>query len=451
MQHKLKPGGIVMNITVIGTGYVGLITGACMAEMGMDVLCMDNDEDKVAKLKDGIVPIYEPGLAELVRENYANSKRLNFTSNPEEAADHAELIFITVNTPTLGDDSSDLRYVFGAAKEIARYMKDYKVIITKSTVPVGTGKQVKEEIRSILCQRNVDIQFDVVSNPEFLREGAAVRDFFNTDRIVIGVESEKAANIMKKLYNIQILIGVPLIVTNIETAELIKYASNAFLATKISYINEIANICELCGADVSVVSRAMGLDGRIGSKFLNPGPGFGGSCFPKDSKALVGIGKRLGYVPRIVKSVISVNGSRYRHMVRKIRKIAGKLENRVITILGIAFKPETDDIRESPAVYIIKALSEEKAIIKVYDPAAMDNLKKHFPELTIQYCDDVYSACEGSDCVVLVTEWDQFKNLDFPRLKEILNTPVFIDLRNVYNPSEIKKSGFVYEGIGRNI
>lgn len=439
-----------MNISVIGTGYVGLITGACMAELGMNVLCMDTDMDKVYKLKEGIPPIYEPGLLELVQENYSNSKRLNFTSNTQEAVTHADVIFITVNTPTLADESSDLQHVFGAAKEIGRYMNDYKVVVNKSTVPVGTGQLIKEEIRKILRQRAEDIPFDVVSNPEFLREGAAVKDFVNADRIVIGTESEKAKNIMKKLYNVQILMGIPFITTNIETAEMIKYASNAFLATKISYINEIANMCELCGADVSIVSQAMGLDNRIGPKFLNPGPGYGGSCFPKDTKALVGIGKRLGYVPRIVKSVINVNDNQRKQMVRKIRKAVGKLENKVITVLGIAFKPETDDIRESPSIYIIKILLEEKAVIKVYDPKALDNTKKYYPELNVQYREDEYSACEGSDCIILATEWEQFKNLDFQRLKGIVNKPVFIDLRNIYNPSFVKDSGFIYEGVGRN-
>ena len=438
-----------MNISVIGTGYVGLITGACMAELGMNVLCMDTDKDKVDKLKVGIIPIYEPGLAELVQENYSNSKRLNFTSNAEESVNHADIIFITVNTPTLADDSSDLQNVFKAAEEIARYMNDYKVIVNKSTVPVGTGKRVNEVIRKIIKQRDKDIEFDVVSNPEFLREGAAVKDFINADRIVIGAQSERAIQIMKKIYNVQIMFGIPFITTNIETAEMIKYASNSFLATKISYINEIANMCELCGADVSAVSHAMGLDNRIGPKFLNPGPGYGGSCFPKDTKALVGIGKRLGYVPKIVKSVISVNDNQRKQMVRKIRKTVGNLENKVITVLGIAFKPETDDIRESPSLYIIKTLLEGKAVVKLFDPQALDNAKKYYPELSVQYCKDEYSACEGSDCIVLATEWEQFKNLDFQRLKGIVNKPVFIDLRNVYIPSIVKDSGFSYEGVGR--
>lgn len=437
-----------MNISVIGTGYVGLVTGACLAEFGMNVLCTDVDEDKISKLKNCIVPIYESGLENIIKKNL-HSGALKFTTDIRETVEHAEAIFIAVGTPTLEDGSTDLQYVFHAAKEIAQYMEDYKLIINKSTVPVGTGRAVKAEVKNMLLRQNKSINFDIVSNPEFLREGTAVKDFIKPDRIVIGSESTKAANLMKEIYNHQILLDIPFIVTGVETAEMIKYASNAFLATKISFINEIANICELCGADISIVSKAMGMDSRIGAKFLNPGPGFGGSCLPKDLRALLNIGKAYGYLPRVVKSVLEVNSFQRKLMFNKIKKAVGKLENKTITILGIAFKPETDDIRDSPAIWVIKELLDKRANVKVYDPKAMPNAKKNYPLLDIHYCNCIDSACRDSDCIVLFTEWEEFRNLDFIRLKSIVKTSVLIDLRNMYEPEYVKNAGFTYQGVGR--
>lgn len=437
-----------MNVSLIGTGYVGLVTGICLAEFGINVMCMDIDREKIHKLNEGTLPIYEPGLEELMKKNY-NEGRIKFSTDIKEAVKHGKVIFIAVGTPALEDNNADLQYVFQVVKEIGIYMEEYKVIVDKSTVPVGTGQRVKNEIKYILKQRKKDIPFDVVSNPEFLREGRALKDFMKPDRIVIGAESEKAIDIMKSIYRIQNMIDIPLIITNIETAEIIKYASNAFLSTKVSFINEIANMCELCNADISIVSRAMGLDTRIGSQFLNPGPGFGGSCFPKDTKAMVSIGKKIGYVPRIIESVITVNENQIYLMVKKIEKLVGNLENKVITILGLAFKPETDDIRESPSIYIIQEILKKHGKVKVFDPQAMENVKKLYPSLDIQYSEDTYKACVNSDCIVLLTEWKEFHDLNFVRLKRLVRRPIFIDLRNVYEPEYIKKAGFLYEGVGR--
>ncbi|MCX7745961.1 MAG: UDP-glucose/GDP-mannose dehydrogenase family protein [Clostridia bacterium] len=437
-----------MNISFIGAGYVGLVTGACLAELGMNVICVDKDEEKIANLNNEIIPIYEPGLEEIVKRN-ALLGRLRFTTKIKEAVHNSEVIFLTVNTPTLQDDSTDLSFVFRAVTEIAENMDSYRVIVNKSTVPVGTGRKIKNIVKKVFARRGLETAFDIVSNPEFLREGSAVPDCIQPDRIVIGADSERAISLMKEIYNVQLLMGIPLISTNIETAEMIKYASNTFLATKVSFINEIANMCDLCGADVTVVSKAMGLDKRIGPKFLNPGPGYGGSCFPKDTRAFVGIGRRLGYTPKIVKSTIRVNYDQSKLMVRKIKKALGELQNKVITVLGLSFKPGTDDIRESPAIPIIKALLEGMAKVKVYDPKAMENTKRALGDLNIIYSKDVYTACENSDCIVLITEWDDFKNLDFEILKLNVNTPVFIDLRNVYDPQYVKSCGFSYQGVGR--
>lgn len=437
-----------MKVSVIGTGYVGLVTGACLAELGMNVLCMDTDQAKIKKLKSGIVPIYEPGLNEIIAKNTSENK-LNFTTDFKETIAHGEVIFIAVGTPTLEDDTSDLQYVFSAANEIATYMNSYKVIVTKSTVPVNTGLCIKKTIRDLLDKQNKSIDFDVVSNPEFLREGTAVNDFMKPDRIVIGAQSTKAIQIMKSIYSTQMNLKIPLITTNIETSEMIKYAANAFLSAKISFINEIANLCDLCNADISIVAAAMGLDKRIGPEFLNAGPGYGGSCFPKDTKALIGIGKNLGYVPLMIESTIEVNDNQPKIMVEKLKKLLFNIDNKVITILGVAFKPETDDIREAPAIKIIKQLLQNGCNIKAYDPEALENLKKFYPDLNIEYCRDAYSACTGSDCIVLVTDWAEFKSLDFTKIKSLINTPALLDLRNIYNADYIKSLGFVYEGVGR--
>ena len=436
-----------MNISVIGTGYVGLVTGACLAELGMNVVCMDSNQEKIDMLNKGLCTIYEPGLEDIVNENMVN-KRIRFINDMKEAVEFGQVIFIAVGTPELGDGSADLQYIFEVARGIALHMSDYKVVVNKSTVPVGTGQRVRQEIMTILEQMNKKVDFDMISNPEFLREGCAVGDFINPDRIVIGTESEKATAIMKKVYRIHEQFNVPIVVSNIETAEMTKYASNAFLATKVSFINEVANICECSNADVRVVSKSMGLDKRIGTHFLKPGPGYGGSCFPKDTKAFVNIGETLGYCPKIVKSTICVNDKQKKLMVNKISKLVGKLEGKTIAILGVAFKPETDDIRESPAISIIEELDKGKAVVKVYDPKATDNLKMLQPELRVQYCSDVYSACKNSDCVVLVTDWEEFKELDLFKLREIVKVPILVDLRNIYDPEYVRSLGFIYEGVG---
>lgn len=437
-----------MNISVIGTGYVGLITGACLADLGMNVICVDKIEDVIKKLENSEIPFYEPGLEALINKNYL-LKKLHFTTNTKDAVENSSSIFITVGTPSLKDGAVDLKYIYQAANEIANCMSSYKLIIIKSTVPVGTCKRIKRYIEDILKNANKKVEFDIISNPEFLREGDAISDFNFPDRIVIGTENEKAAKLMKSIYKASIFQNTPIIFTTLETAEMIKYASNAFLATKISYINEIANICELCGVDVSVVARAMGLDKRIGEKFLNPGPGFGGSCFPKDTKALIKTAKDLGYKPEIISSVMKSNLLQRKKTVQKIINAVGEPENKTFTLLGLAFKPETADIRESSSIYIIEELLRIGGIIRVYDPQAMSNMKKLYPELTIKYCDDELTACEGSDCVIIATEWEQFRGIDFKIIKEIVNKPVVIDLRNMFEPSYIKDNGFLYIGIGR--
>lgn len=438
-----------MNISIIGMGYVGLVTGACLAWAGLHVLCMDIDEAKVNKLALGLIPIYEPGLEEIVKHGMHNG-RLQFTTELRSAVQHAEVILIAVDTPSLADGSCDLRNVLQVSRDIARLMESYKVIVTKSTVPVGTGRRIKEEMMEVLNAEGKRVGFDIVSNPEFLREGAAVQDFVKPDRIVAGYESEKALLLLKQMYHSVLATGVPLVATNVETAELIKYASNAFLATKISFINEIAGLCERCGADIVTVARAMGLDSRIGPEFLRPGPGFGGSCFPKDTKALVSIGKTLGYTPTIIEAAIEVNHRQQGAMLKKIAKAAGSLEGKTITVLGLAFKPETDDIRESPAVAIADGLWRGGAIVKVYDPRAMEKVKSTYPQMQLQYCYDAYSACTGSHCIVLATEWEEFRRLDFNLLYSLVETPVIVDLRNMFDPEQVKKCRFAYEGVGRN-
>lgn len=437
-----------MNISVIGTGYVGLVTGACLASQGNNVLCCDQDTEKISRLKKGILPIYEPGLPELVNR-HLDTGNLSFTSEMSEAVRHAAVLFVTVNTPTLENNICDLGNVLDVIKSIAGHMTSYKVIVNKSTVPVGTARNVAGILEALLEEQGKDLEFDIVSNPEFLREGSAVRDFMNPERVVIGTASEKAAAFMMKIYKRQRQNGIPLLLTGLETAEMIKYASNAFLALKISYINEIANICELYGADVVEVAIGMGLDKRIGCQFLAAGPGFGGSCFPKDVRALSGLGKIKGYDAELIDTIIETNQRQKLRMVKKIKAAVGSLEDSTITILGVSFKPDTDDLRESPAIEIISELAEYNAKIMVYDPKAMENMKKQYPHLPVTYCDNVYSACENSNCIVLATEWAEFSCLDFKKLKSIVKTPIFLDLRNVYAPLDVKAYGFHYEGVGR--
>lgn len=434
-----------MNICVIGTGYVGLVTGTCFADFGVNVSCVDKDVAKIEMLKRGEIPIYEPGLKELVDKNI-NEKRLQFTTDLSEAIKKSLVIFIAVGTPPRPDGSADLSYIEEVARTIAKNLNGYKVIVTKSTVPVGTGSLIEGIISS---EQGGEHKFDVVSNPEFLREGSALEDFMRPNRVVIGARSEQAVAIMKDLYSPLYLIETPFVVTDIEAAELIKYASNAFLATKISFINEMANICEKVGADIHMVAKGMGLDQRIGSKFLHPGPGYGGSCFPKDTMAITKIARANGYTFRIVEAVIEVNRLQRELMIDKIREMVGDFSGKTIGVLGLAFKPNTDDIRDSPAIDIVNRLLGEGAIIKAYDPAGMENARKEMP-YSVQYCNDAYEVADGSEALVILTEWNQFRKLDLARVKELLKAPKIVDLRNIYEPSVMKKMGFEYSSVGRS-
>jgi len=432
-----------MKICMIGSGYVGLVTGVCLAEFGMEVVCVDKDKTKIERMRKGQSPFYETGLDDLMEKNMKEG-RLSFSTDIGQGVRASQVIFIAVGTPANNDGSPDLSQVEAVAREIAAYMKDYKIIVLKSTVPVGTGKWVKAILTEAVKGA---VPFDMVSNPEFLREGAAVEDFFRPDRIVIGAESERAIEVMREIYNAFYLIEAPFVITTIETAELIKYASNAFLATKISFINEIANLCEHVGADVHDVARAMGLDGRIGRKFLHPGPGFGGSCFPKDTHALVHIGRKYNCEMEIVQSTINVNERQKQRMIEKIEEMVGGVRGKTIGILGLAFKPNTDDMREASSISIIQGLQKKGARIKAYDPEAMEEAKKILQDVT--YCTGPYEVAEGSHAIVLLTEWNQFRLLDLKRIKGLLKEPVFIDLRNVYEPLHMRELGFRYCGVGR--
>ncbi|MCD6291853.1 MAG: UDP-glucose/GDP-mannose dehydrogenase family protein [Deltaproteobacteria bacterium] len=435
-----------MHITVIGTGYVGLVTGACLAEFGMNVLCVDLDSDKIAALDRGEMPIYEPGLEELVGRNVAQ-KRLAFSTDMKRGIAASLVIFIAVGTPPADDGSADLSQVRAVAADIGRFMDSYKVIVDKSTVPVGTGQVVKEVIGE---SQSSKINFDVVSNPEFLREGSAIGDFMRPDRVVIGAESEQAAAIMKDIYNVLYLNETAFVMTNIETAELIKYAANAFLATKISFINEVANLCEKVGANVQQVARGIGLDGRIGKKFLHAGPGYGGSCFPKDTLAMAATGRQYAEPLAIVEAVIEVNQRQRQRMVEKVSALLDdNITGKTVAVLGLSFKPETDDIRDAPAIYFIKILLERGAMIRVYDPEAISAFKKIHSENEVFYADDAYDAAAGADVLVLMTEWNQFRYLDLERLHDIMAQPIFADLRNVYDGEKVRASGFTYIGVGR--
>ncbi|MEW6543704.1 MAG: UDP-glucose/GDP-mannose dehydrogenase family protein [Nitrospirota bacterium] len=432
-----------MHISVIGTGYVGLVTGACFAEFGLNVICMDSDAKRIARLEKGDVPFYEPGLTELVSKGLKEN-RLGFTTDLAKAVDQALVIFIAVGTPPKADGSADLSYVEQVGRGIARHMRSYKVIATKSTVPVGTGEKLREVIRSSQVE---PCRFDIVSNPEFLREGSAIEDFLRPNRVVIGADGPEAVAIMRDLYRPLYLIETPFVVTDIATAEMIKYASNAFLATKISFINEIANLCEKVGADVQVVAKAMGLDHRIGSKFLHAGPGFGGSCFPKDLAALTQIGDRAGEPMLVARAAAQVNELQRQRMVEKIRVAVGGLKGKTVGLLGLSFKPNTNDLREAPALAIAGQLMQEGAVVRAFDPAAMEEATRLFPGLIP--CTDAYDAAKGADALVLVTEWNEFRNLDLNRLKGTLRRPIFIDLRNVYEPERMASLGFRYLSVGR--
>ena len=436
-----------MHITVIGTGYVGLVTGTCLAEFGMNVVCVDLDEQKIAGLNRGEMPIYEPGLDDLVSRNVAQ-KRLAFSTDLKAGIEAALVVFIAVGTPPAADGSADLGQVKSVAEDIGRFMNGYKVIVDKSTVPVGTGKLVRKVIAE---NQSVKVNFDVVSNPEFLREGSAIGDFMRPDRVVIGTESDQAAAIMKDIYNVLYLNETPFVVTNLETAELIKYAANAFLATKISFINEVANLCEKVGANVQQVARGIGLDGRIGKKFLHAGPGYGGSCFPKDTLAMAATGRNADEPLSIVEAVIAVNERQRQRMADKIVKLlSGEVKGKTVAFLGLSFKPETDDVRDAPALYIVESLVEMGAKIRGYDPEGMKAFKELSSVADIYYAEDSYDAAAGADVLILMTEWNQFRYLDLERLRGLMAQANFADLRNVYDGDKLREAGFNYIGVGRN-
>lgn len=433
-----------MHIAVIGSGYVGLVTGACFAEFGVDVTCVDVDAEKIARLSNAESPIYEPGLEQLIKKNL-QAGRLRFTTDVESATQQSLVIFLAVGTPPREDGSADLTFVEAAVKTIARHMDSYKVIVTKSTVPVGTGKHLANLIPQ---HQTKPARFSVVSNPEFLREGAAISDFMRPDRVVLGGSDPEAIAIMRDLYRPLYLIETPFVVTSLEGAELIKYAANAFLATKISFINEIANLCEKVGCDVHDVARAIGMDRRIGPKFLHAGPGFGGSCFPKDTAALSVIGRQYCSPTKLVDAVIAINRNQRLSMIPKIEKLAGgSVAGKRVAVLGLAFKPETDDMRDAPSVDIIRGLIDAGARVTAYDPVSRGEAEKVLPE--IAYANDEYEAAAGADVLVFVTEWNQFRALDMDRIRKAMNVPRIADLRNIYDPSDMRAMGFEYVGVGR--
>lgn len=435
-----------MNISIAGAGYVGLVSAACFAEFGTAVACIDTDSKKIDRLNKGELPIYEPGLDALIDRNVKQS-RLRFTDSYQEAIPGSDLVFIAVGAPGgRGDGYADLSYVYQAAKDIAPRLEGYTVIVDKSTVPVGTARNV----RRIVSETNPDADFDVASNPEFLREGAAISDFMRPDRVVVGAESEQAVSLMRALYRPLNLIETPILVTSPETAELIKYASNAFLATKISFINEMAALCDAVGADVHAVARGMGLDGRIGRKFLHPGPGYGGSCLPKDARALARMAQENNVVSRIVEAVIEVNAAQTSRMLSKIRAALGGAEvGKTIAALGLTYKPETDDMREAPALSILPELIENGAVVRAHDPKGMNEAKKLLPPSTL-FFDDAYDAVAGADALVLITEWNAYRSMDLEKIKRAMRGKAFIDLRNVYEPGLMGAAGFDYHCVGRN-
>jgi UDPglucose 6-dehydrogenase len=431
-----------MRIAMIGSGYVGLVSGACLSEFGHEVVCIDKDAGKIADLNNGDVPIFEPGLDEVVAAN-ARAGRLSFTTDLASAVPQADAVFIAVGTPSRrGDGHADLSFVFGAAEEIARTLSGYTVIITKSTVPVGTGRKVEDIIRKV----RPEAEFDVASNPEFLREGSAIEDFRRPDRIVVGAETERARNVLKEVYRPLYLNETPILFTSRETSELIKYAANAFLATKITFINEIADLCEKVGADVQEVARGIGLDGRIGGKFLHAGPGFGGSCFPKDTLALLKTSQEAHAPVRIVETVVAVNEARKANMADKIVEAFGGVKGKTIAVLGLTFKPNTDDMRDAPSLVIVPKLQAAGARIRAYDPEGAGEAKK---VLDVETCKDAYEALSGADGVVILTEWNEFRALDLDRVKSLLKRALMVDLRNIYRPAQMAEAGFTYVSVGR--
>ncbi len=434
-----------MRVAIIGSGYVGLVSGACFSEFGVEVTCVDKDDVKIDTLKRGEIPIFEPGLEDLVFSN-AKEGRLNFSTDLASAVKNADAVFIAVGTPSRrGDGHADLSYVFGAAKEIATAMNGFTVVITKSTVPVGTG----DEVERILRQERPDGEFAVVSNPEFLREGSAINDFMRPDRVVIGTDDEQARDVMRQLYRPLFLIETPILFTSRQTAEMIKYAANAFLATKITFINEIADVCEKVDADVQDVAKGIGLDGRIGRKFLHAGPGYGGSCFPKDTLALVRTAQEVGAPLRIIESVVAVNELRKKRMAEKVvAACGGSVQGKIIAVLGLAFKPNTDDMRDAPSLDIITTLKEGGAKVRVYDPESMAEARKIMPD-GLMWCESAYETMGGAEALVIITEWNQFRSLDFTKVKALLKSPVLIDLRNIYDPDDMAAAGFYYTCVGR--
>ncbi len=440
-----------MRIGVVGTGYVGLVSGTCFAEFGINVCCVDKDKAKIEALKKGEIPIYEPGLEELVAKQ-VKAGRLSFTTNLAEALEGSSAVFIAVGTPSRHEDGmADMTYVYEAAREIAATMSGYTLVVTKSTVPVGTAREIEAIITKELKKLGkTDVKFDVCSNPEFLREGAAINDFIRPDRVVIGCESERAVEIMRKLYRPLYINETPMVITSPETAETIKYAANAFLATKITFINEIANLCEKTGANVQEVAKGIGLDGRIGSKFLHAGPGYGGSCFPKDTLALTQIGHKYGAPQHIVETVVKVNTQRQHSMaLRVIEACGGDVKSKRIAVLGLSFKPGTDDMREAPSLQIIPFLQDHGAKIAAYDPVAMNQAKKHLKD--IEWCEDSYEAAKGADALVIITEWNEFRALSLTRMGEVMKSKTLIDMRNIYKPKEMLERGFHYVSVGRPV
>jgi UDPglucose 6-dehydrogenase len=434
-----------MNICVVGSGYVGLVTGACLADFGMHVVGVDKDAAKVAALSQGQVPIYEPGLDTLVQKNM-DEGRLRFSTDLPPAIEEAQAIFIAVGTPPKSDGSADLTFIRDVAASISRHLNGYKVIVTKSTVPIGTGKMIETIVREGAGGQH---PFAVVSNPEFLREGSAIEDFMHPDRVVIGSRDQRAIELMLDVYSPLVAADVPFVITDVESAELIKYASNGFLATKISFINEVAELCEALGANVEVVSRGMGLDSRIGPKFLAPGPGFGGSCFPKDTRAVAQIARDQGLAFRIIEAVLDVNEATKARMVTKIERALGTIAGRTIAVLGLSFKPNTDDIRESPALPIVQGLLDGGAAVRAFDPEAMPACRPLFP--SVRFCDNAYEAARGADALVICTEWNQFRKLELDRLHALLRRPLVIDLRNLYAPEKMAAASFEYISIGRPV
>lgn len=436
-----------MKIAIVGTGYVGLVSGACFAEMGIDVTCVDIDQAKIERLRAGDIPIYEPGLDELVLRN-TQEGRLHFTTRLADCLDGVEAVFSAVGTPPDEDGSADLRYVLEVAREVGRHMQHYLVVVTKSTVPVGTARKVEAAIREELSKRGVDIPFDVASNPEFLKEGSAIKDFMSPDRVVVGVESEKARELMTRLYTPFMLNNFRIIFTDVPSAEMIKYAANSMLATRISFMNDIANLCELVGADVNQVRKGIGSDTRIGSKFLYPGCGYGGSCFPKDVKALVQTAEQNGYDMRVLKAVEEVNERQKSVLFEKLRRHYGDLQGKTIALWGLAFKAETDDMREATSLVTIRHLLEAGCTVRVFDPAAMDETRRRLGDAVI-YASDIYDAAKGADALLLLTEWKQFRLPSWARVHDLMRNPIVFDGRNIYDPAEMRKNGFEYYSIGR--